>query len=91
MSGPIDSFDAYRMGLRAPRCNGCKQEQLKYELGDNFLSLPDGIYELDAQPRQGQGKPDTHNGRPIRFRFWGMSYGHSDECYNWQPPKIDNS
>ena len=23
-SGPIDSDDAYAMGLRAARCNGCK-------------------------------------------------------------------
>lgn len=78
----------YEMGLRGPRCNGCKLAKLKYELGDRFLMvLGEGVYELDAEPRPGQGEPQSHEGRPIRFRWWGMSYGHSNECYGWQPPK----
>lgn len=37
--GPTDSSDMYMMGLRPPRCNGCKYARLKWELGDRFLSL----------------------------------------------------
>lgn len=88
-SGPIDSYDAYAMGLRAPRCNGCKYEQLKHELGDKFLVLRDGwvnIYELDAEPVPGQGEPYEYEGRSIRHRSGFMSVGHSDECYHWAPP-----
>ena len=52
---PIDSSDLYEMGLRAPRCNGCKYAKLKHKLGDKFLSRIDGgwvaVYELDAEPR----------------------------------------
>jgi hypothetical protein len=75
------------MGLREARCNGCTLEQLKHELGDKFLMLEGTVYELDAQPLKGQGQPYRHNGHKIRFVFWGMSYGHSDECYHWKPPK----
>ncbi len=78
---------AYEMGLRGGICNGCSLAQLKYELGKKFLMLPSGIYELDAQPVEGQGEPMSYKGRPIRFHMWGMSYGHSDECYNWKPPR----
>ena len=77
--------ELFEMGLRPPRCNGCTLAQLKYELGDKLIYLPGGIYELDAKPIPGQGGPSSYKGRPIRFRFWGMSYGHSDECYNWHP------
>lgn len=84
---PFDSSDLYQMGLRAPRCNGCEVAKLKHELGDKFLLMPDGIYELDAEPREGQGEPYVWDGRSIRWHFWGMSYDHSDECYNWQPSK----
>ena len=90
-SGPIDSDDAYAMGLRAARCNGCKYAKLKYELGEKFLYLTVGgwptVYELDAEPLLGQGKPMEHEGRSIRFHAGFMSIGHSNECYNWQPPK----
>lgn len=79
----------YEMDLRPPRCNGCKLAQLKHELGDKFLVLLGTVYELDTKPSSGQGEPTSHEGRPIRFRFWGMAYGHSDECYNWRPPKSD--
>jgi hypothetical protein len=78
---------AYDMGLRSGICNGCSLAELKHELGKKFLMLPSGIYELDAKPAEGQGKPDKYKGRPIRFRMWGMDYGHSDECYNWKSPK----
>lgn len=85
MRAPIDSSDLHQMG-RAPRCNGCRLAQLKHELGESFLMLNGNVYELDAEPRPGQGEPYKHKGRPIRWHFWGMSYGHSDECYNWQSP-----
>lgn len=89
---PIDSSDLVAMGFMAPRCNGCKFAQLKWELGDRFLHLVDdndwhNVYELDAEPGPGQGEPLEHEGRPIRYRAGFMSIGHSDECYNWQPPK----
>lgn len=77
----------FDMGLRPPRCNGCERKKLKHQLGEKFLQLPTGIYELDAEPAKGQDEPKSHEGRPIRFVIWGMSYGHSDECYNWRPPK----
>lgn len=93
---PIDSYDLYAMGLRAARCNGCKYAQLKHELGDKFLPLHESrgeafprwvtVYELDAQPESGQGEPQEHEGRPIRFRVGFASIEHSDECYNWRPP-----
>ena len=68
------------------RCNGCKLAKLRHTLGDKFLMIPgQGVYELDAQPSPGQGEPQSYEGRPIRFHWWGMSYGHSDECYHWQP------
>ena len=86
-NGPIDSFDAFQMGLRPPRCNGCKLAQLRHELGDKLLLLGGTVYELDAEPAPGQGEPTSHEGRPIRWIFRGMSYGHSDECYRWRPPK----
>lgn len=81
----------YEQGLRPPRCNGCRRAKLRYELGEKFLQLPSGIYELDAEPRPGQGEPQEHKGRPISFRFWGMSYEHSDECYGWTPPEEDET
>lgn len=84
-SPPRDSSDLLAMGLRAPRCNGCTLAEWRWKLGDRFLMLPKGVYELDAEPRPGQGEPRRHGGRPIRFHFWGMSYGHSDECYHWSP------
>lgn len=88
-SGPIDSYDAYAMGLRPARCNGCKFTKLKYELDDKFLHLVEHgwstVYELDAEPTPGQGEPLEHKGRPIRFRASFMSIKHSDECYHWKP------
>lgn len=85
---PIDSDDLYSMGLRAARCNGCAYAKLKHELGDKFLALNDGwvnVYELDAEPIPGQGDPQEHNGRSVRYRAGFMSIGHSDGCYHWQP------
>jgi len=89
--GPMDSSDMLAMGLRPPRCNGCKFAKLKHELGDKFLHLRGehgwhDVYELDAEPTPGQGEPLEHEGRPIRFRASFMSIGHSDECYHWRPP-----
>ena len=82
----------YEMGLRGPRCNGCKYLKLKHELADKFLALQKGkwvtIYELDAKPIKGQSEPLEHEGRPIRFRIGFASIGHSDECYHWQPPVL---
>ena len=80
--------ELFEMNLRPPRCNGCKLARLKHELGSRFLSLSSGIYELDAEPRPGQGQPLSYRGRPIRFRFWGASYRHSNECYNWRPKEV---
>ena len=91
-SEPIDSFDAYRMGLRPARCTGCEYARLKWELGDKFLALHDwliSVYELDAEPSPGQGEPYTYKGHPIRHRASFMSIGHSDECYQWKPPNIE--
>lgn len=88
-SAPIDSYDLYAMGLRPARCNGCSYTKLKHELGDKFLVLNDGmvsVFEFDAEPTKGQGKPLEHNGRSIRWRGSFMSIGHSDECWNWKPP-----
>jgi len=83
--------EAYDMGLRGGICNGCKLAEYKWKLGKKFLliggGIMGGVYELDAKPTEGQGEPYEHNGRPIRFIFAGMSYGHSDECYNWRPPR----
>ncbi len=94
---PIDSYDLYARGLRAARCNGCRYAQLKHELGDRFLPLHKAIgnafprwvtvYELDALPAAGQGEPQEHEGRPIRFRVGLASIEHSDECYHWHPPE----
>jgi hypothetical protein len=88
MQAPIDSYDCYAMGLRAPRCNGCEYAQLKHKLGDRFLSVnEDGwtaVYELDATPRPGQAETE-HEGRPIQSRSSFMSIKHSDECYYWKP------
>ena len=59
-----------------------------YELGDKFLALNDGwvnVYELAAEPTQGQGEPFEYEGRSIRYRAGFISIGHSDECYNWSP------
>ena len=82
---------AHEMGLRGPRCNGCKFARLKHELGDKFLYLVEHawsttVYELDAEPMSGQGEPHEHEGRSIRFRASFMSIRHSDECYHWRPP-----
>ena len=83
--------EAYEMGLRGPRCNGCSYRRLKHELGDRFLRLPSvgwiAVYELDAEPLGGQGDPMEHEGHPIRHRSTFMSIEHSDECYNWKPRK----
>lgn len=88
--GPLDSFDAFQMGLRPPRCNGCEYARLRWELGDRFLSRNEAgwvaVYELDAESVPGQGEPREHDGRPIRHRGSFMSVGHSDECYRWSPP-----
>ena len=88
---PLDSYDLYAMGLRSARCNGCKYAKLRHELGDKFLSLKDGrwiaVYELGAEPVPGQGEPYEYEGQPVRHRSSFMAIGHSDECYNWQPPK----
>ena len=83
--GGTDSGDWYPFSI--PRCNGCKLAHCKSQLGDKFLLLPSGVYKLDAPPCEGQGEPTEHDGRPIRFVWWGMSYGHRDECRNWQPPE----
>ena len=93
---PIDSYDLYAMGLRSARCNGCRYAQLKHELGDKFLKLYDdhgwiSVNELDAEPFPGQREPTEHEGRPIRRHASFMSIGHSDECYNWQPPETGKS
>jgi len=92
-SGPIDSSDAYAMGLRPARCNGCKFTKLKHELGDKFLHLCKGgwptVYELDAEPLPGQDEPLEHEGHQIRFHASFMSIGHSDECYHWHPPETE--
>ena len=88
--GPIDSYDAYVMGLRSARCNGCQLAQKKHELGEQFLMIHDGwyhVYELDAEPEAGQAAPHKHQERSIRKHCAFMGIGHSDECYNWQPPK----
>ena len=77
--------EPYEMGLRAPRCNGCDLARLKWELGDKFLVLYGSIYEMGATPSPGQGLKEW-KGVSVKFRMWGMSYGHSDECYNWKPP-----
>jgi len=86
-NGPVGSSDIYRMGLRSGRCNGCKLAQLKHELGEKFLIVDGAVYELGAEPLPGQGTPQSHEGRPIQFRAWFMSTGHSDECYHWKPPE----
>jgi len=82
----------YEMGLRGPRCNGCKYARLKYELGNKFLALKGcygwiNIYELDARPASGQSEPLEHEGRPIHHRIGFAGIAHSDECYHWKPPK----
>ena len=89
---PIDSYDLYAMGLRPARCNGCEVAKLKHKLGDKFLLLRresdwQSVYELDADPERGQAEPLAHEGRPICSRGSFLSIGHSDECYNWQPPR----
>ena len=89
MTGPSDSHEAYEIGLRAPRCNGCRFDKLKYELGDKCYIYRDpwvNVYELDAEPIPGQGQPQSFEGRPLKWRASFMAVGHSDECYNWQPP-----
>jgi len=87
---PIDSADLLQMGLRPPRCNGCKIAQLKWGLGDKFLGLlsEDGwyaVYALDQLPSLDQRKVE-HEGRPVRFVAMFMSPEHSDECYHWEAP-----
>ena len=88
-SGPIDSSDAYAMGLRPARCNGCEFAKFRHELGNKFLYLQEygwhSVYELDAKPNPKQGEPREHEGHQIRFRASFMSIGHSDECYHWKP------
>ncbi len=93
---PIDSYDCYAMGLRAPRCNGCKYAELKHRLGDKFLarSTNNGwtnVYELDRGPVTGQSEPLEHYGRPIHWSVSFMSIEHSDECYHWKPPENHDS
>lgn len=88
---PIDSYDLYAMGLRAPRCNGCSHAKLKWELGDRYYRYDSAfgvaVYERGKQPAPGQGEPLKIDGEPIEFRASYMSIGHSDECYNWTPPQ----
>lgn len=88
--GPIDSDELYQMGLRPARCAGCEAEKLTWELGDKCLITREHngtcFYELDAKPRHGQGRKE-YMGRPVRFKNWFSSTGHSDECYHWTPPK----
>lgn len=90
MGGPIDSYDAYAMGLRAARCNGCEYLRYRWKLGDKFLSRSENgwasVYELDAEPSPGQGEPQEHEGRPIRHKASFMSVGHSDECWGFKTP-----
>lgn len=88
---PIDSYDLYAMGLRSARCNGCKYNQIKHELGNKFLELQRNnkwvnVYELDSTPLPGQADPKEYEGRPIRFTIGFAGIGHTDECYHWQPP-----
>ena len=85
-SAPIDSYDLYAMGLRAPRCNGCKYAELKWQLGDKFLRIGNSVYELDAEPTLGQGEPMEYEGRSIRFHAYFISTEHSDECWHFTPP-----
>lgn len=77
--------------FRTPSCNGCDYLKLRHELGIKFLSIYEGggvgVYEQDAEPIKGQGSRVWHKGKPVRFRVWFMSIGHSDECYNWKPPE----
>lgn len=91
MPAPIDSDDLYARGLRPGRCNGCEYAKLKWELGDEFLSLNCNgwvqVYQLGASPDSGQREPTEYEGRPIRFRAAFRSIGHSDECYHWRPPQ----
>jgi hypothetical protein len=79
-----------RLDNSKARCNGCEYERLKWELGDKFLALTLGewveVYELDAQPRPGQGNPQDIEGIPVRWHASFMAVEHSDECYNWKPP-----
>lgn len=89
---PIDSYDLYAMGLRAPRCNGCRYNELKHELGDKFHAATRAngwvdVYELDAEPEPGQTVTKI-DGRSARCRAGFMSIQHSDECYQWKPLKL---
>lgn len=90
LPAPLDSYDLYQYGLRPPRCNGCEYLALKWKLGERFLALPrqgwTSVYELGATPLAGQGEPQEHEGRPIRFHASFMSTGHSDECWHFQAP-----
>ena len=67
---PLDSHDLYIMGLRPPRCNGCRYAELKWELGDKFLKKYEAgwiaVYELGAKPSRGQGEFVENEGQPMR-------------------------
>ena len=45
------------------------------------------VYELDVEPVFGQREPTEYKGCPIRYKAGFPSIAHSDECYNWQPPR----
>ena len=84
--------ELYRLGLRGPRCNGCSYAKLKHELGDRFYSEVDEhgwtmVYELEPEIIDPFNELPEKRGKPAKFRAGFMSIGHSDECYNWQPPE----
>ncbi len=56
-------------------------------LGKRIKIMWTCVYELDAEPAAGQGKPKIYKGRSIRHRGAFPSVGHSDECYHWKPPR----
>jgi len=86
--GPIDSYDAYAMGLRPARCNGCQFKELKHELGNRALVRNEqGWTAVYEQVEAGTVKAEVVDGKLVKFRASFMSIGHSDECWNYQPPK----
>jgi len=65
-------------------CNGCLLDQKRRELGARLLVLDDQdhagavtLFELGAQPIDGQGAKREHDGKPVRFLAWLMSPGHA--------------
>jgi hypothetical protein len=89
--GGEDVSFAYNMGLRGPRCNGCKYARLKHELGDRFREIRTErgwivVFELDVV-RRTREKLQIIAGRPAKRVVAFLSIGHSDECYHWKPKK----